>query len=265
MCAGSAWRLSCARQEMRAELQRAIEAGQITPCYHPIINLKTGLVAKFEVLARWIHPTQGVLLPDQFIPIADEMGLSGQISMSLLRQVAHDSQDWPSSCRFAINVSPGQVRELIWLLNTQPGAWQRRLDLSRLEVEMSEEALIRDQGLARELIDVLHEHGARAVLDNFGTGASNFFHLHDTPFDSIKVGKIFVQTMGIDPRAEACVLSMLWLGLGLGIDIVADGVETKEVADQLAGLGCHFAQGYLYARPMGAAEASKMVGVREAA
>lgn len=251
------------RQHVRKELQRAIEAGQVIPYYQPIVSLPSGDITKFEVLARWKHPQLGVLLPEQFIPMADELALSGQISMSLLRQVALETQDWPGWCRFAINVSAGQVRELIGLLNAQPGAWQRRLDLSRLDVEISEAALMRDRPLVRELIDVLHEHGARAVLDDFGSGASNFFHLRDLPFDTIKIGKGFVQTLTRDPRAEACVMSMLWLGYGLGIDIVADGVETREVGDRLGEMGCHYAQGYLYARPGPASEAALLLGVSE--
>ncbi len=251
------------RQRNRRELQRAIEAGQIVPYYQPIVRLPGAEIAKFEILARWNHPQLGVLLPEQFIPLADEMGLAGQISMSLLRQVAADTQDWPAWCRYAINVSPGQVRELIGLLNAQPGAWQRRMDLSRLEVEISEAALTRDRALARELIDVLHEQGARAVLDDFGS-ESNFFHLRDMPFDAIKIGKTFIQTLTEDPRAEACVMAMLWLGLGLGIDVVADGVETAEVAERLAALGCTYAQGFLFARPGPAEAACALLGVEHA-
>ncbi len=253
------------RQRVRRELQAAIQAGQIVPYYQPIVRLPDGQIAKFEVLARWVHPTLGILLPEQFIPLADEMGLAGQISMSLLRQLAADTQDWPAWCRTAINVSPGQVREMIGLLQAQPGVWQRRMDLSRLDVEISEGALMRDRALARELIDVLHEHGARAVLDDFGSGTSNFFHLRDMPFDAIKIGKTFIQTLTEDPRAEACVAAMLWLGLGLGIDIVADGVECQETADRLAQLGCHFAQGFLYARPGPAQAAAALLGIDTAA
>ena len=251
------------RQRTRRDLQRAIEDGQIVPYYQPIVRLPGAEIAKFEILARWVHPQLGILLPEQFIALADDMGLAGQISMSLLRQVAADTQDWPAWCRYAINVSPGQVRELIGLLNAQPGAWQRRMDLSRLEVEISEAALTQDRALCRELIDVLHEQGARAVLDDFGS-ASNFFHLRDMPFDAIKIGKTFVQTLAQDPRAEACVMSMLWLGLGLGIDIVADGVETPEVAERLAALGCTYAQGFLYARPGPVDAAYKVLGIERA-
>ncbi len=246
------------RQRFRQELGRAIGIGQVVPWYQPIMHLPSGGIAKFEVLARWHHPESGILTPDQFIPLADELGLSGRISMALLRQVAVDSQEWPPDCRFAFNVSAGQVRELIGLLNAQPGEWQRRMDFSRLDVEITEAALMHDREMARELIDTLHDHGARAGLDNFGSGVSNLSFLRDMPFDSIKIGKIFIQTMLDDPRAEACVMAMLWLGKGLALDVVADGVEAQAVADRLATMECRFAQGYLYARPMPAEDVKSL-------
>ena len=253
-----------ARQTSRRDMQRAIEAGQFVPYYQPIVRLPEGGIAKFEVLARWLHPTHGILLPDQFIPMADEMGLAGQISLALLRRMAAETDIWPSWCRFAINISAGQVRELISLLKTQPGDWQRRMDLSRLDVEIAECALMRDRAMARDLIDILHEHGARAVLDDFGSGTSNFFHLQDLPFDSLKIGKSFIQSLTGSPRIQACVTSMLTLGAGLDIDIVADGVETQQAADLLTQMGCELAQGFLYAHPMPAEDAARLLGLTSA-
>jgi predicted signal transduction protein with EAL and GGDEF domain len=245
------------RDNFRGELIQAIETGCIIPYYQPIVRLPSGEVAKFEVLARWDHPTEGLLTPDRFIPLAEELGLSGHVSMSLLHHMAIDSANWPEWCRFAINVSAGQLRDLIGFISNQPGDWQRRMDLSRLDVEITENALLYDRTLAHELIDALHEKGARAGLDNFGSGYSNMSHLRDMPFDSIKIGKEFIQNLLLDARAEACVMSMLWLGHGLGIDMVADGVEDEETAARLATMGCHFAQGFLYSRPAPAS------GVRE--
>ena len=247
------------RARFRQELKAAIGAGQIIPWYQPIVCLPSGAIAKFEVLARWAHPQLGILTADQFISSADELGLSGQISMALLRQVATDCRAWPEACRFAFNVSAGQVRELIGLLNAQPGDWQRRMDFSRLDVEITEAALLHDRDMARELIDTLHEHGARAGLDNFGTGISNFSFLRDMPFDSIKIGKMFIQTIAQDHRAEACVLAMLWLGHGLNIEMVADGVETAETAERLAEMRCDYAQGFFYARPMPAEDVLPLI------
>ena len=251
------------RARLRQELKGAIGAGQIIPWYQPIVRLPSGTIAKFEVLARWAHPELGLLTADQFIAVADELGLSGQISMALLRQVATDCQAWPQDCRFAFNVSAGQVRELIGLLNAQPGHWQRRMDFSRLDVEITEAALLHDRAMARELIDTLHEHGARAGLDDFGAGMSNFSFLREMPFDSIKIGKMFIQTMVQDNRAEACVLAMQWLGHGLNVEIVADGVETIETAERLAEMKCDFAQGFFYARPLPAEDVLALIGKEE--
>jgi diguanylate cyclase (GGDEF)-like protein len=247
------------RIKLREELSQAIETGQIIPWYQPIVSLPAGTIAKFEVLARWKHPDLGVLEPDVFIPTAEELGLSGYLSMALLRQVALDLLEWPDWCRFAINASAGQLRELIGFVRDQPGDWQRRMDLSRLDVEITETALIRDRHMVRELIDVLHEHGARAGLDNFGSGYSNFFHLRELPFDTIKIGKTFISEMLVDPRAESCVLAMVWLGHGLGIDMVADGVESAEVTERLAKMGCHFAQGFHFAHPVPAEEVAGLL------
>jgi diguanylate cyclase (GGDEF)-like protein len=264
---GGVWRL-CGQDEsdqlrrriqLRQELSQAIASGQIIPWYQPIVRLPENTIAKFEVLARWQHPTLGVLEPEDFIPMAEELGLAGYLSMALLRQVALDLLEWPEWCRFAINASAGQLRELISFVRTQPGDWQRRMDLSRLDVEITETALMRDRNMVRELIDVLHEHGARAGLDNFGSGYSNFFHLRELPFDTIKIGKSFISEMLIDPRAESCVLAMIWLGHGLGIDMVADGVENAEIADRLAKMGCHFAQGFHYAHPVPAEEVAGLL------
>jgi diguanylate cyclase (GGDEF)-like protein len=248
--------------KLRGQLRRAIAEGQVIPWYQPIVRLPGGDIESFEVLARWHHPEHGLLTPDRFVPLAEEMGLAGQLSMALLRQVSLDCAAWPETCRFAFNVSAGQVRELIGFLNTQPGEWQRRVDLSRLDVEITECALMTDRAMARELIDTLHEHGARAGLDNFGSGVSNFSFLRDMPFDSIKIGKVFVQTMLADPRAEACVLSMLWLGHGLDVDVVADGVEDAGTAERLADLGCTLAQGFFYARPVPADEVAPLFAAK---
>jgi EAL domain-containing protein (putative c-di-GMP-specific phosphodiesterase class I) len=266
---GDTWRI-CGQDESdllrkrmlgREELSHAIENGLIIPYYQPIVTLPANTVSKFEVLARWNHPTLGMLEPEHFIPLAEEVGLSGVLSMALLKQVAIDMQAWPDHCRFAINASAGQLRELITFVRDQPGDWQRRMDISRLDVEMTENALMRDRKLVAELIDVLHANGARAGLDNFGNGFSNFFHLRELNFDTLKIGKNFIADMLTDPRAESCVMAMMWLSHGLGIQMIADGVENGDVAARLAKMGCHFAQGFHYAHPVPADEVEDVLHV----
>jgi diguanylate cyclase (GGDEF)-like protein len=238
------------RQEMRGDLKTAIEVGQIIPYYQPIVDLRTGVMIGLEVLARWQHPERGLLSPDKFIPLAEEMHLAGQITQALMRRVVRDARDWPSWMYFALNVSPGQLREMIGMLRNPPVWPEGELDPKRLEIEVTESALIEDTEVAREMISLLQARGTRVVLDDFGNGYSNIFHLRELPFDRIKIDKSFVMDSGKDTRAEACIRAMLALGASLGIEMVAEGIESNEVAAHLAQLGCRYGQGYLYSEPV---------------
>jgi EAL domain-containing protein (putative c-di-GMP-specific phosphodiesterase class I) len=244
----------------QGELAMAIDAGEIIPYYQPIVRLPSTEIAKFEVLARWRHPRLGLLKADTFIPAAVEMGLASKLTMSLLRQVGIDSESWPSWCRFALNISADQLRALIDIITAQHADWRQLLVLDRLDVELTNNAVLRDRELVRELIDVLHAHGARAGLDNFGNGLSNLSLLRDLAFDSLKISSSFIHAVLDEPRAEACLVAMLWLGHSLGMDMVAEGVTRQEEADRLVQLGCNFAQGFLFARPMPAREVGLLFG-----
>ncbi len=238
------------RAEMKEDLRSAISAGQIIPFYQPIVDLRSGQMIGLEVLARWDHPTRGLLSPDLFIPMAEELQLAGQISQSLMRRVVRDARDWPDWIYFAINVSPGQLRELITMLRNPPAWSEGEIDPKRLEIEVTENAIIEDLDIAREMMGLLQARGTRVVLDDFGMGYSNIFHLRELPFDRIKIDKSFVMDSASDSRAEACVRAMLALGASLGIDMVAEGIETSEIARHLENLGCRFGQGFLYSEPV---------------
>ena len=259
---GGAWRFfdparaqaERGRTVMMAELRAAIDGcGQIVPFYQPIVDLRTGGVVGLEVLARWIHPTRGLMAPDVFIPLAEEMHLAGQLSQTLMRRVIADARDWPAWLYFAFNASPGQLRELIGMVRNPPAWPEGSLDPGRLEIEVTESAVIEDLAVAREVIALLQAQGTRVVLDDFGIGHSNFFHLRELPFDRIKIDKSFVIDVARDQRAEACVRAMLAVGHSLGIDMVAEGIESAETAHFVARLGCSFGQGFLYSEPVPAA------------
>jgi diguanylate cyclase (GGDEF)-like protein len=245
---------SCAaarsREEMKEELRAAINAGQIVPFYQPIVDLRTGVMLGLEVLARWQHPDRGIIKPDVFIPLAEEMHLAGAITQLLMRRLVRDARDWPNWVYFSLNVSPGQLREMIAMLRDPPLWPEGELDPTRLEIEVTESALIEDIEVAREMMSLLQARGTRVVLDDFGVGYSNILHLRELPFDRIKIDKSFVLDSEKDARAEACIRAMLALGNSLGIDMVAEGIETKEVAAHLAKLGCRYGQGYLYSEPV---------------
>ncbi len=264
---GSQWRvfnpdqerLEVLRASIKRDLASAIAAGDIIPYYQPIVDLSTGRIAGLEVLARWQHETRGVLPPDVFIPMADEMHLTGSLTQALMRRVLADARQWPDEIYFAFNVSPGQFRELIGLVRDPPTWPEGTLASKRLEIEITENALIEDLAVAKAVIEVLQLNGIKIVLDDFGIGYSNFFHLRELPFDKIKIDKSFVLDLGLDPRAEACVRTMLALGASLGIDMVAEGVEKQVNADYLAKLGCQFGQGYLYSPPVEAADVPRLL------
>jgi diguanylate cyclase (GGDEF)-like protein len=240
------------RLEMKEDLGAAIAAGQIIPYYQPIVDLRSGDMIGLEVLARWDHPERGLLSPDLFIPLAEELQLAGQITQSLMRSVVRDSRDWPNWLYFALNVSPGQLRELISMLRDPPIWSEGELDPARVEIEITESALIEDLDIAREMISLLQARNTRVVLDDFGIGYSNISHLRELPFDRIKIDKSFVLASETDPRSEACVRAMLALGASLGVEMVAEGIENREAAAHLAKLGCRYGQGYLYSAPVAA-------------
>jgi diguanylate cyclase (GGDEF)-like protein len=238
------------RETLKADLRAAINGNQIIPYYQPIVDLRSGQMVGLEVLARWQHPERGLLTPDLFIPLAEELQLAGQITQTLMRRVVRDARDWPSWVYFALNVSPGQLRELIGMLRDPPTWPEGELDPSRLEIEVTESALIEDVDVAREVISLLQARGTRVVLDDFGIGYSNIFHLRELPFDRMKIDKSFVLDSQKDPRADACIRAMLALGSSLGIQMVAEGIETEETMLHLAQLGCSFGQGYLFSEPV---------------
>ncbi len=247
------------RDSVKAELRAAIEGGQIVPYYQPIVDLRTGVIVGLEVLARWEHPTRGVLPPDLFIPMAEEMHCAGLISQTLMRRVIADSRYWPTSIYFAFNASPGQLRELINLIRVPPSWPEGSLDPKRLEIEITESALIEDLEVARTVIELLQAAGTRVVLDDFGIGYSNFFHLRELPFDKIKIDKSFILDLGLDPRADACVRTMIALGQSLDIEMVAEGVEKSCIAKYVADLGCRYGQGFLYSVPAAASGVSSLL------
>ncbi len=247
------------RAALADELREGLERNCIIPFYQPIVDLTDGRIVGLEVLARWQHPRRGMLPPDLFIPLAEEMQLAGQVTQQLMRRVIADSKQWPEWLYFSFNVSPGQLRELIGMLRDPPDWLDGALDPSRLEVEVTESALIEDIEVARELISLLQQRGTRVVLDDFGIGYSNFFHLRELPFDRIKIDRSFVMDIAHDERAEAFVGAMLAMAGSLGIPMVAEGVETPEAEACVAALGCRYGQGYWFSEPVPAAAVRGLV------
>jgi diguanylate cyclase (GGDEF)-like protein len=235
---------------LKLELREAIGSGQIVPFYQPLINLASQEVDGFEVLARWNHPTRGLLEPSMFIALAEDLKLITPLAVALFRQVCADAREWPSQYRLSLNISPSQLSEpdlFISIAKMMDGAG---IAVSRLEIEITESSLITDTPKAAQIIDELKVMGMTVVLDDFGTGYSSLYHLREINFDKIKIDRSFVQNIGRDPTAARYVEAMICLGKSLQLQTTAEGVEDASVLAKLVEFGCTFGQGFVFARPM---------------
>ena len=235
---------------LEGELRQAVADDAIMPHFQPLVDIATGRLVGVEMLARWPHPTRGMVSPAEFIPIAEDAGLIGPMTINLLRRGCRAASAWPAHVTLACNVSPLQLRD-----PGLPGAIAAVLaetgfSAHRLEVEVTESALVGDLALARSLLDAIKALGAKLALDDFGTGYSSLRHLQLLPFDKLKIDQSFVGAMATDRESAKIVSAVIGLGHSLGLSTVAEGVETEEVAALLKGLGCDVGQGWLFGRPV---------------
>ena len=247
------------RNELEIGLRTAIPEGQIIPFFEQQIDLASGRLVGFEVLARWDHPTRGLIGPDQFIPIAEEAGLIADLSMNVIRQALLAARDWAPELTLSVNISPWQLRDP-WLpqkiikLLVETG-----FPASRLEVEITESALFENLALAKSILGSMKNQGIRIALDDFGTGYSSLAHLRALPFDRIKIDKSFVGAIAEDAESAAIVNAITRLAESLNLPVTAEGIEDKSVEDRLRALGCDKGQGYLYGRPVGVANVRRLL------
>ncbi|MEJ0015328.1 MAG: EAL domain-containing protein [Acetobacteraceae bacterium] len=239
---------------LQSELRQALATGQIVPFYQPTIDLATGAVDGLEVLARWQHPTRGLLSPDLFIPLAEDQRLMSVLTLALFRLVCRDARQWPEHCRIAINMSPSQLYDADLVGQISAVIADAGLRPSRFEIEVTETALIGDVVTARAVIDQLHAAGLTVALDDFGSGYSSLYHLREIPFDKVKIDKSFVRGITRRPMAARYVEAIVRLVISLNLELTAEGIEEPGVRDVLAELGCTFGQGFLFSPPIAADE-----------
>jgi len=240
------------RLALAGELRHAIEAGQLLLSYQPKLDLRTGAITGVEALVRWRHPQRGVLMPDQFIGLAERTGLVRPLTHWTLEEAADQQMRWSAQgvdLTIAVNISaraltpdlPGAVAALV---TSHPGA--------RLEIELTETLMIEGASDAMAVVDALAATGVRLAVDDFGTGYSSLAYLKHLPVRELKIDRGFVTAMDTDAGDRAIVRATVDLGRRLGLDVVAEGVESETVLENLRALGCHFAQGFAVGRPMDA-------------
>ena len=233
-----------------ADVRRAIENDDLVPCFQPIVELHTGQLAGFEVLARWQHPELGLMLPDNLISLAEQNGYIGRLTQQILRKAFVSAPLLPEPLALSVNVSPTQLRDLSLPSQIRDAAEKVSFPLKRLTVEITETGLVDNFKRALTITSELKALGCRLSLDDFGTGYSSLRHLQALPFDELKVDHSFVSSMTNTRDSRKIVATIIGPGRSLGLTTVAEGVETEEQAEMLLWLGCVMGQGWFYGRPL---------------
>ncbi|MEO9230883.1 MAG: EAL domain-containing protein [Devosia sp.] len=238
------------REALERDLAAAIDVGAVHPWYQPIVDLKTQQVIAFEALARWTHPTLGDIPPERFIPVAEDCGLIQQLSDYMLRSACTTALTWPDHVTLSFNISPAQLKERTLGLRILGILGETGLSPKRLEIEITESAIVRDLDAAKEVLSSLQDAGVRIALDDFGTGYSSLYHLRNFKFDAIKIDRSFVGNMASKDDSGAIVRALTGLGHGLGLVITAEGIEQPGQRTALLEQGCERGQGFLFNRAL---------------
>jgi diguanylate cyclase (GGDEF)-like protein len=238
------------RTELEAGLRDGIPRGEFVPYYEQQIDMMTGQLHGFEVLARWEHPTKGLLPPSDFIPAAEETGLIDDLSMSVMRQAFEQARHWDPRLTLSVNISPGQLKDPWLAQKIVKLLLETGFPANRLEIEITETSLFENLALAQTTIDSLKNQGIRLALDDFGTGYSSLAHLRALPFDRIKIDRSFVTSINESGDSAAIVDAITQLGLSLNLPITAEGVETAAIEQRLMAIGDYKGQGWLFGKPM---------------
>ncbi|UVI38573.1 putative bifunctional diguanylate cyclase/phosphodiesterase [Qipengyuania spongiae] len=245
------------RNELESGIRRGIAKGEFVPYYEQQIDLDTGKLVGFEMLARWHSPDLGTVNPDIFIPVAEDIGVIAQLSESLIAQTIEDAKQWHPSLTISVNISPVQLRDPWFSQKLLKILVQHNFPPSRLEIEITESCLHDDIGLVRTMISSLRNQGMRISLDDFGTGYSSLAQLRSLPFDRLKIDRSFIREVHKSQASSKLVDAIVSMGDGLDMPITAEGIESGEILAALKRVGRLKGQGYHYGRPEPAEEVTK--------
>jgi PAS domain S-box-containing protein len=231
------------------DLQGALNRDELIPHFQPIVDLRTGQIRGFEVLARWNHATHGPVLPQNLIELAEKNGLIGAVTQQVFGKAFAEAARAGGEFRLSVNVSPLQLSHSSLVLQIGTLGEDTGFPLDRLTIEITESALLRDIENAKGVAHGLKQLGCRLSLDDFGTGYSSLAHLHALPFDELKIDRSFVHQMTRKRESRKIVAAILGLAHSLGLHSVAEGIENEQQADMILWLGGEFGQGWHYGRP----------------
>jgi diguanylate cyclase (GGDEF)-like protein len=248
-----------AHVEIEQGIRYALDHEQFVPFFEPQVDLTTGTITGFEVLARWNHPLSGLILPEVFIPIAEEHGLIARLSEQVIANALAQAVQWPGNFSLSVNISPVQL--------TDPWLAQRLVRLlgetgfpaHRLVIEITESSLFEDIEMARSIVTSLKNQGVRLSLDDFGTGFSSLAHLRSLPFDIIKIDRSFTQSVNRDAESAAIVRAVTDLAKAIRVPIVVEGIEDAQTHAAVLGFGCAYGQGWYFGKPMNGNQACQLL------
>jgi EAL domain-containing protein (putative c-di-GMP-specific phosphodiesterase class I) len=247
------------RREIEVGLRQAIALGEFRLHYQPLVHTGSRRAAGFEALIRWQHPVEGMVSPDLFIPVAESTGLIGAIGQWVLSRACLDAATWPDDIKIAVNLSPSQFKDKNLVKGVRDALAASLLPAHRLELEITESVLLHDSrsilGILREIKDL----GVQISMDDFGTGYSSLSYLRSFPFDKVKIDQSFIRDLPGDSSAVAIVRAIVGLSATFGMSVTAEGVETEAQAEQLEHEKCTYLQGFLFSRPVPAANVPALI------
>jgi diguanylate cyclase (GGDEF)-like protein len=254
------------RLELASDLRRALARDELPIHYQPTVCLEGGRILGFEALVRWEHPRKGLILPAEFMPVAEETGLIVPMGRHTLREACRRAKDWQDGGRrpltVSVNLSVRQLQDADLLADVSLALEESGLAPRDLILEITESALMGDVPKNVAVLRGLKALGVRIAIDDFGTGYSSLSYLERFPVDVVKVDRSFVGRLGRNAKGGALVCAVIDLARALDLDVVAEGVETAEQAEELARLGCEVAQGYHFASPLDPEEVSEFLLVQ---
>jgi PAS domain S-box-containing protein len=249
---------------LATDLRRAIAADEIVPWFQPLVELRTGRLAGFEVLARWRHAVRGLVHPSAFIPVAEQSGLIGALTQRVLSGACRAAAAWPDHLKLSVNLSPLQLSDRALPEQLRTLVEETGFPFRRLIFEVTESVLIGNHVVARSVAQALKALGASLALDDFGTGYANMAQLRALPFDRLKIDASLVRPMCDQREYRQIVASIVGLGHSLGMVTIAEGVERQIEADMLTSLGCDIGQGWLFSPPVPAAQVPAILATQHA-
>ncbi len=251
--------------EIEQGIRYGLDHGQFIPYFEPQVDLLTGEIVGFEVLARWDHPLSGMIEPSRFIPVAEEHQLIGRLSEQIMLAAMVEAAQWDPAIKLSVNISPMQLSDS-WLAQRIVRILaEAGFPAERLVVEITESSLFADIDLARTIVTSLKNQGIRLALDDFGTGFSSLAHLRSLPFDFIKIDRTFVSTLGKDPESSAIIRAVATLADGIGVPVTVEGIEDAATHAAVAGFGCAVGQGWYFGKPMSGDQATALLRSRHGA